>query len=70
MVFLVLALIAGLLIGAVQWIPFSDYLFQSATLQQGGRGEHDGFPLWSDQALSKVTGISTLVLGSMAWPVL
>ncbi|MEN8222239.1 MAG: YfhO family protein [Acidobacteriota bacterium] len=60
-ILLVTGLISGILIGSVQLIPFSDFLFKSATYMQGGRGEHDGPLLWSGSAIPNLTGIPTLV---------
>ncbi len=60
-VLLVTGLLIGILIGSVQLIPFSDFLFRSSTFHQGGRGDHGGPFLWSDSAVPNLTGIPTLI---------
>ena len=58
---LIAGLMLGILIGAVQLIPFSDFLFRSSTYHHGGRGEHDGPLLWSESAIRNISGFPTLV---------
>ncbi len=60
-ILLVTGLICGILIASVQLIPFSDFLFRSSTLNQGGRGDHGGPLFWSDSAPGNLTGLGTLV---------
>jgi len=60
-VLMVTGLIFGILVGSVQLIPFSEFLFSSSTYHQGGRGDHGGPLLWSDSALGNLTGIPTLI---------
>lgn len=57
--FIILSLLLGFMIGAVQIIPFSEYLFHSSTLEEGGRGVHSGISLFPDEFVPNlVTGIT------------
>lgn len=60
-ILLVAGLICGILIASIQLVPFSDFLFRSSTLHDGGRGDHGGPLFWSDSAAGNITGFATLV---------
>ncbi len=59
--FLILAIVLGILIGSIQLIPFTDFLFRSTTFNQGGRGEHGKHLLWSETALGNLSGFATMI---------
>jgi len=59
--FLIIAIILGILIGSIQLIPFTDFLFRSTTFNQGGRGEQGKHLLWSETSLGNLSGFATMI---------
>ncbi len=60
-IFLLIAMITGIVIGSIQLVPFSDFLFKSSTLREGGRGVRDGSLLWSNSFKGNLSELPTLV---------
>ena len=61
-----IAVLLGLGIGAVQWMPFADLLLQSSTLANGGRGMAGGSMLYSQEWLANLaTAVTLLSLSSL-----
>ncbi len=52
----------GLLIGAIQWMPFTDFLFQSATLTEGGRSMGGANILFSKDWLYNLSTLVTFLI--------
>ena len=52
----------GLLLGAIQWVPFTEFLFNSATLSEGGRSMGGAHLLFSGDWLYNLSTSVTLLI--------
>ncbi len=57
-----LIILTGFLIGAVQLLPFTGHLFNSATLSEGGRGLSSGFQLVAKNGIEEFATSVTLLI--------